>query len=168
MFLMRVLGIDPGFGRVGIAILEKNGPAEILLYSECFSTEAGLGFPERLKAVGQKISEVVKKFKPQVAAIEQIFFNTNAKTALNVAEARGVIVYEILSRGIEVFEYTPLQVKMAITSFGHANKRQIIEMLKMLLVLPPKKYLDDEYDAIAVALTFLASSKMEKVRHLAK
>ena len=122
---MRVLAIDPGFERVGIAVLQKDLRAENLLYSDCFTTSSKDEFPDRLYAISKEVLKIIKAHKPHVLAIEKLFFNTNQKTAMRVAEARGVIINSARTRGLDVFEYTPLQVKIAITGYGKADKRQV-------------------------------------------
>ena len=146
---MKILGIDPGYDRVGIAIIE-NG---VLTHSECFSTSPKDAFHKRLKEIGQRINEVIKTFSPDVMALESLFITKNQKTAMRVAEARGVISYEACLKGIEIHEYSPPQIKVAVTGHGGSDKSQIIKMIPLLLKIKAKKALDDEYDAIAVALT---------------
>ena len=155
---MKILAIDPGFERIGIAILEKSEKVkETLLYSECFKTSAKLSHPERLQLIGEKISEIIKKYKPTVLSIEKLFFNTNTTTALGVAEARGVIIYEASLAKLKVFEYTPLSVKVAVTGYGRSEKKQMMSMIPKLIHIEKKISSDDEFDAIALGLTFCAS-----------
>lgn len=150
---MKILGIDPGYERLGIAILEKEDGQETLLHSTCFMTPSSDPFPERLNALGEKIEEIIKEYTPEHLSIETIIFNTNQKTALRVSEARGVIIRESVKRGLSVHEYTPLQIKIALTGYGRADKNQITFMVNQLLSLDSdKKKIDDEYDAIAAAL----------------
>lgn len=146
---MKILGIDPGYDRIGIAIIE-NG---ILIHSECFSTSPKDDFHKRLKEIGQRINEIIKKFSPDIMAIESLFITKNQKTAMKVAEARGVISYEACLKDIPIHEYSPPQIKVAITGHGGSDKAQIIKMIPLLLKIKIKKALDDEYDAIAIALT---------------
>ncbi len=155
---MKVLGIDPGYERLGIAIVEKIGGRnkDILLYSSCFQTSAKLAFPDRLKLLGDEVKRIMEEFEPTALAIESLFFKTNQKTAMHVAEARGVILYEARNRNISVNEYAPLSIKNAITSYGKADKRQMISMIPKLVKINKEIKHDDEYDAIAVALTHLA------------
>lgn len=157
---MRILGIDPGYDRVGIAIIDKlPRQKEVLVYSECFETSAKDEFPSRLFQVGERIREILEKFSPNILSIESLFITKNQKTAMRVSEARGVIIYEAIKQGLEICEYTPLQVKTAVTGHGKSDKNGIIKMIRVLLKLPDKKMLDDEYDAIAVALTCMAYSQ---------
>ena len=157
---MRILGIDPGFERLGIAVLEKNkNDKERMIFSECFKTSAKLPFAERLNLIGQEIKKVVKEYKPEVLAIETLFLNTNQKTVMRVAEARGVVMYEAAQAGLKIFEATPLQIKVATTGYGRADKEQMIKMVKILVKIDELKKSDDEMDAVAIALTALAHLK---------
>src|SRR3989344_8037457 len=153
----RVLAIDPGFDRIGVAVLDKNK----VLYSHCIETNRKLPHEERLLEIGQFIKKVIKKWKPQALAIENLFFNRNISTALKVSEARGVILYEASSAGLTVCEYSPQAIKIAVTGYGKADKMQIATMVKKLVTLPKKssKRLDDEMDAIAIGITHLATKK---------
>jgi crossover junction endodeoxyribonuclease RuvC len=158
---MRILGIDPGFERVGIAILEKNPGEnkERVLFSECFKTSVLLPFPERLKLIGKRIEDIIREYEPKVLAIEKLFFTTNQKTVMNVSEARGVILYEAIKNNLEIFESSPPQIKTAVTGYGKASKDDVIKMVKMLVKIEKKdnkKESDDELDAIAIALTAFA------------
>ena len=164
---MLILGIDPGYERLGVAVIEGD-PSPTLLYSACIVTSSKLSHPERLKIIGKEIASVLKKFKPDEVAVETLFFNTNQKTALHVSEARGVVIYESISHGCSVSEYTPLQVKIAITGYGRGTKDQVIFMLGKLLTINKKIKHDDEYDAIAIALTHAVSYKQRvRIRKLA-
>ncbi len=158
---MRILGIDPGYERLGIAVLdpvarERRGGKNyehVVLYSECFKTDAKLPFNERLLLLGKKIKEVIKMHQPDVLAIETLFLNTNQKTAMHVAEVRGVIIYESISANLRIFEASPPQIKLAVTGHGGASKEQINKMVKMLVDIDKNKKSDDELDAVAIALT---------------
>lgn len=156
---MRVLSIDPGYERLGIAIIEKVNRKETLVYSECFKTSAKIPHSERLALIAQKIGEILEAYKPNALAIETLLFNSNQKTALLVAEARGLIIGTVGIKGLRVFEYNPLQIKVAVTGFGHSDKDQVIFMVKKLIAVSDKVKIDDEFDAIACGLTFFASEK---------
>jgi crossover junction endodeoxyribonuclease RuvC len=156
--IMKVLGVDPGFGRVGFAVLESQNNNQHIRYSDCFSTSAKTTFHKRLACIGEETERLIESFKPDVLAIETLFFNTNQKTALQVAEARGVIQYMAARQNIPIHEYTPLQVKIAITGYGLGTKAQVIAMLHRLLSIEERERYDDEYDAIAIALTCLVST----------
>ncbi len=169
---MKILGIDPGFERLGIAVLEKNKgeKKERVLYSECFKTSAKLEFSERLRLIGEEVARVIKKYKPEVLAIETLFLTTNQKTVMRVAEARGVAIYEASRAGMKVFEASPPQIKIATTGYGRADKAQINKMVKILVDIDQTKTRqrngresDDELDAIAIALTAFAYIKLSTV-----
>ena len=155
---MRILGIDPGFERLGVAILEKNkdDKKERVLFSECFKTSAKLEFPERLFLIGKEIKKIIKKFQPEILAIETLFFTSNQKTVMHVAEVRGVAIYEASLEGLKIFEASPPQIKIAITGYGKANKEQVMKMVRVLVEIAKFKTSDDELDAIAIALTAFA------------
>ena len=155
----RILGIDPGYGRLGLAIIESLNKKPKLFYSECFETSSKLEHPARLGLILKKIQKRIKKFKPKKLAIETLIFSKNVKTALKVAEVRGAIMAEAASRGTEIFEYHPNSIKIAMTGYGKSDKKQIIFMIEKILGLKKKFKRDDEYDAIAVALTCEAGEK---------
>lgn len=156
---MRIIGIDPGYDRLGIAVIERagNGPGkESLLYSSCFQTSSKDSIYGRLASVGREIGRVLDEFKPAALSIENLYITKNQKTAMRVAEARGIIMYEALKRGIGVSEYTPMQIKVAVTGDGKSDKLHMIKMVSLLIKMPHKKVIDDEYDAIAAALAHSA------------
>lgn len=158
--LMRVLAVDPGYEKMGVAILEKiSGQNEKLIFSECFKTERNSDHNERLKSLGKEIKSVIEKFQPNSLAIEKLFFTSNQKTAFQVAEARGVIIYEASNANLQIFEYTPLQAKVAVTGYGRGTKNQIQFMVEKLIAVGKKIKEDDEYDAIALGLTYFACEK---------
>ncbi|MFA6520100.1 MAG: crossover junction endodeoxyribonuclease RuvC [Candidatus Paceibacterota bacterium] len=156
--MTRILGIDPGFERLGVAILEKNkgDKRERVIFSECFKTSAKLEFSERLNLIGEEVRNIIKKYKPEILSIETLFLTTNHKTVMHVAEARGVVIYEASRAGLKIFEASPPQIKIATTGYGHADKNQIIKMVKILVDIDEKKKSDDELDAIAIAITGFA------------
>jgi len=165
---MKIISIDPGYERLGIAVIEKhskNKPfdktqgKEILLFSECFKTSAKLPHHERLALIGNRVKEIIKKYKPEALATEKLFFSGNQKTAMLVAEARGVILYSGSSAGLPVFEYTPNEVKIAITGYGRSEKKQMMDMTRKLIQIDSKTKGDDEFDAIAIGLTHFAIQK---------
>lgn len=157
---MKIISIDPGYERLGLAILEKEkNNKEVLIFSECFKTKSSLPHHERLSLIGNRIKEVIKKYKPEQLATEKLFFSGNQKTAMMVSEARGVILYTGSSLGLSIFEYTPNDIKIAITGYGRSEKKQIIDMVKKLIVVDSKKSSDDEFDAIAIGLTHFAINR---------
>jgi crossover junction endodeoxyribonuclease RuvC len=159
--MTRILGIDPGYERLGVAILERTTEArpqgkEKVIFSECFKTSAKLEFGERLNLIGEEVRKIIKEYKPEILSIETLFLNTNQKTVMRVAEARGVVIYEASRAGLKVFEASPPQIKIATTGYGKSDKTQIIKMVKMLVKMDNTKTSDDELDAIAIALTAFA------------
>jgi crossover junction endodeoxyribonuclease RuvC len=161
---MRVLAIDPGYERLGIAVLEKKaGEKDLLVFSECFQTPKVDPFVERLHAVGVELRNVIKKYSPHGIAIESLFFTNNQKTAMHVAEVRGVIMYEAMNHDLQFAEYTPAQIKNAVTGDGRADKKQIFSMVTRLVKIDKKIKFDDEYDAIAIGITSLACKSYPQV-----
>lgn len=161
---MKILGIDPGYERLGIAILEKNkgDKKEILIHSECFKTSSKLSFSERLFILGDRVEQIIKEHNPKILSIETLFLNTNQKTVMQVAEVRGVIIFLSRKYSLEIFEASPPQIKNTITGYGKSDKIQIHKMVSLLINLPKEKSksLDDELDAIAIALTAFAHTKI--------
>jgi len=154
---MRVLGIDPGYGRLGIAVVEQLSGKESLLYSSCLEQAKGVPFDKRLVAIGDELTRVIDKYKPTILAIEKTFFSKNQKTAIAVSEARGVILYIASARELSIQEYTPQEIKVAITGYGKSDKKQVAQMVRSLLALEKDIARDDEYDAIAIGLTCIAT-----------
>ncbi len=155
----RVIGIDPGFDRCGVAILEKLANKETLLYSTCINTSRQDSHEIRLNMIGTSLRKVLEEWQPESMAIEKLFFNINQKTAIKVAEARGVIMHEASLKGLPVTEYSPQAIKIAVTGYGKATKPQVEAMVTRILGLDKRKMLDDEMDAIAVCITHLASTR---------
>lgn len=154
---MRVLAFDPGYERLGVAVLEKQKNKDVLLFSHCIRTSGKLNFPQRLAELGAAAEALIKKWQPDAVVLENIFFEKNAKTAMQVAEVRGALTYIAASKGIMVHHYTPGQVKIAVTGYGRGTKKDIALMVPKLIALPVRHRLDDELDAIAVGITCLAS-----------
>lgn len=159
---MRILGIDPGIGRCGWAVIEASGPKLEPKDYGCIETFAKQNVADRLKEIHKEVLEIINKYSPDTLAIEELFFNTNAKTAFVVGQARGVILLAASQQNLEISVYTPLQVKMALTGYGRAQKPQIGQMVKVLLKLKTIPKPDDVSDALAVALTHSFSSKLAK------
>ena len=113
-------------------------------------------FAERLKLIGERVKKIIKEYKPEILAIETLFLNTNQKTVMRVAEARGVVIYEASCAGLKIFEASPPQIKIATTGYGRSDKAQINKMVKILVNIDAKKQSDDELDAIAIAITAFA------------
>ena len=149
---MIILGIDPGLAIVGWGIVEYKSTRFRTIAYGSVQTPAGMKTEERLKLIYEGICELIQKYSPDAMAIEELFFNTNVTTGIRVAEARGVILLAAKQAGLEIQEYTPLQVKQAVVGYGRAEKKQVITMVTMLLGLskPPKP--DDTADALAIAI----------------
>ena len=149
---MRILGIDPGYAIVGFGILEADRGQAKLLGCGAINTPAGVPMPQRLLQIQEDLETLIRRFSPEVMAIEELFFNTNITTGIRVAEARGVILLRARQAGVPMQEYTPLQVKQAVVGYGKAEKAQVIAMVTRILALrePPKP--DDTADALALAI----------------
>lgn len=155
---MIILGIDPGYDRLGIAVLEKRARGrETVLYSDCFQTSPKEPIYARLMKIGAEVARIIETFEPDALAIETLFISKNKTTAMRVSEARGIILYEAAKSALAIYEYGPMEIKVAVASDGSSDKERVIKMIKMLVKLPDKKTHDDEYDAIAVALTCSAN-----------
>jgi crossover junction endodeoxyribonuclease RuvC len=176
---MKILGIDPGYERLGVSIIEKQKIGKPkLLFSECFKTSAKDEHSLRLSQILLEIEEVIKKYKPTHLGIETLFFNANVKTAMKVAESRGVVLATAKKEGLEICELSPQAIKIAVTGYGNSDKKAVMKMIPLLIDIPDstssvvanpaysssgvaKKnsvMLDDEYDAIAVGLCVLAQN----------
>lgn len=152
---MRILAIDPGFDRMGVAVVEGDSSRPTLVWSACVEPAKGAA-EDRLAHVSSEITRMLEAYAPDALAIETLFFSVNKKTALGVAEARGAVLAAAGTRGTAVIECSPQEVKLAVTGYGHANKRAVAQMVPRLIQLPDKKRLDDELDAIAIGITALA------------
>lgn len=151
-----VVGIDPGFDRLGVAFMSRQGGVEQLLYSTCLSSDRTATLPDRLLFLGNELSQLMETYRPTGLAIETLFFNKNVKTALAVAEVRGLILYLGRRHHCTIHEYSPQAIKLAVTGYGNSDKTAVFSMLKRLVSNVPDGALDDEYDAIAVGVTCLA------------
>ena len=152
-----VLAIDPGYDRLGVAVME----GATLLFSECYTPPKG-ALAERLAAVYARVEALIREYAPNAVAVETLFFTKNQKTAIAVAEARGVIVLAAARSGIPLFEYSPQDVKIAVTGSGAASKEGVIKMVPKIVALPLRERKDDEYDAIALALAHQSRSRIPK------
>lgn len=159
---MKILAIDPGYDRMGIAVIEGDPSRPTLVWSACIQPDKGAR-EERLARVSLAVTGAIKKYKPDALALETLFFNKNIKTALGVAEARGAILAAAGIAHIPVIECSPQQVKVAVTGHGGASKGEVASMIPRLLALPKKKRLDDELDAIGIGITALAFSSIHKL-----
>ena len=157
---MVVLGIDPGYGRVGYGIIDYTKNKYKVLEYGSITTEATEAFPKRLNKIEIELREIISRYKIDSSSIEELYFNTNTKTAIKVAQARGVILNTISSCDIEIYEYTPLQAKLAIVGYGRAEKQQVKEMVKKFLCLEKMPKLDDTTDALAIAICHTNSHRL--------
>jgi crossover junction endodeoxyribonuclease RuvC len=153
---MRVISIDPGYDRLGVAVMEKVSGKEQILYSTCVETNKQDSLPDRLKFIGEEFTKILNIYSPDTLGIETLFFNKNQKTAIGVAQARGIIIYLAKINNCTVYEFGPQEIKIAVTGYGNSDKTAVINMIKRLIPSAPDKVLDDEFDAIAVGITCLA------------
>jgi crossover junction endodeoxyribonuclease RuvC len=154
---MRVLAFDPGYERLGVAVIEKQNGKEVLLHSDCIRTSAKDTFATRLAVLGSAVEELIAAHSPTCVALENLYFENNAKTAMNVSSVRGMLLYLAARNNLAAYEYTPLQVKVAVTGNGRSDKAAIALMVPKLVSISRGERLDDELDAIAVGITCLAS-----------
>ena len=149
---MIILGIDPGYAIVGVGVIEYSGNKFRCIEYNAITTPAGMATPQRLKIIHDELNMYINKYKPSAMAVEELFFNSNQKTAIHVAQARGVIIISAVNKNVPLYEYTPLQIKQAVTGYGRADKKQIQTMVRMLLNLNAIPKPDDAADALAVAI----------------
>jgi crossover junction endodeoxyribonuclease RuvC len=149
---MIILGVDPGTATTGYGLIKKQGQKYELIDFGCILTPAKTPLHDRLDTIFEELSEIIEKHKPEQIAVEEIFFAANARTAIAVGQARGVILLAGKKKGLEIYEYTPLEVKMALTGYGRADKKQIQAMVKALLSLTEIPKPDDAADALAIAI----------------
>ena len=153
---MKIIAVDPGYDRLGVAVMELENGTEKLLYSGCIETSKGQALLDRLHVIGDSFLSLLTTHSPTALAIETLFFNQNQKTAMGVAQARGILIYLAQANGCTVYEFGPQEVKVAVTGYGKSDKTAVIDMVKRLVPAAPAAALDDEYDAIAVGITCLA------------
>lgn len=157
---MRVLAIDPGFDRMGLAVLEGDPSRPTHIWSDCITPPKGAP-EERLAVIHDSVASAISEYAPDSVAIESLFWSTNNKrSALGVAEARGAALSAAAEAGLSVSEHSPQQVKLAVTGYGASDKKAVAAMVPRLLTLPPKKRLDDELDAIALAICALSTRSL--------
>lgn len=154
---MKVISIDPGYDRLGIAIMENVSAPEVLVYSSCIESNRTDDLPERIYVIGEEFKRLLDLHQPDTMAIETLFFNKNIKTAIGVAQARGMLLYLAKAAGCKIYEFGPQQIKIAVTGYGKSDKKAVIDMVCRLIPNAPAGVMDDEYDAIAVGITCLAS-----------
>ena len=156
--MKKILGIDPGFATIGFGLIASDrGSVQMLRYG-AITTPAGMDFPQRLQLIYDDMTQLLKLLKPDAVSIEELFFNTNITTGIQVAHGRGVILLACTKYGVPIFEYTPLQVKQAVAGYGRAEKRQVMDMTKRLLHLEKIPRPDDAADGLALALCHARSS----------
>jgi crossover junction endodeoxyribonuclease RuvC len=161
---MIVLGIDPGTAITGYGLVyEENGQAAALAYG-AITTPSGLPLPDRLILIQRDLAAVIAQHQPDQAAVELLFFNKNVRTALAVGHARGVVLLTLAQAGLPIYEYTPLEVKQAVTGSGRADKRQVQQMVALLLSLSKIPKPDDAADALAIALCHLHSARLTTLK----
>lgn len=156
--ILRILGIDPGLATVGFSIVDVEKSKMKLVTCGVISTPAHTSLSSRLDRIFKDMNELISSFSPDVMSIEELFFNTNITTGIAVAHARGVILLSAYRAGVQVFEYTPLQVKQAVVGYGRAEKNQVIDMVRRILALPAAPKPDDAADAVALAICHARSS----------
>ena len=149
---MRILGIDPGVATIGFGLIEADRSRQQLLRYGVITTPAGLPLSRRLRQISQDMNELLTAFKPDEAAVEELFFSKNITTGIAVAHGRGVLLLELERAGIPVYEYTPMQVKQAVAGYGGADKRQVMLMTQRLLRMKDIPKPDDAADALAIAI----------------
>ena len=148
---MRVIGVDPGYDRLGVAVLEYEDGQEKLIHSSCIETNSKHSLLSRLNVLGDEFKSLLSIYKPNTLGIETIFFNTNQKTAIGVAEARGIIIYLAQCSGCRVYEFGPQEIKVAVTGYGKSDKSAVIDMTKRLVKDCPEKALDDDMMRLLLA-----------------
>ncbi len=160
---MLVLGIDPGTAITGYGIIREDDDGKLVAVDfGVITTPAGMPLPERLSIIYNELNVVIKRHKPQTSAVEKIFFSKNVKTAISVGQARGVVLLSLEQAGIQIANYTPNEIKQSVTGYGGADKRQIQEMVRILLDLEEIPKPDDAADALAVAICHLQNAKFEQ------
>lgn len=160
---LRILGIDPGIAIVGVGIVDKLQNAYKPVYYDAVTTPAHTPLERRITDIFDKMTAIIDEYRPDAVSVEELFFNNNAKTAFAVGQARGVIVLAAARAGLPIYEYTPLQVKQALTGYGRADKRQIQQMMKIMLGLPEVPKPDDVADALAIAVCHGNSVRFSRV-----
>ncbi len=153
--MMKIIGIDPGYDRCGVAVVEKGAPKDTLIFSTLITTNKKDSMSMRLSELSIQLEKIIKKHKPDILALEQLFLTNNSKTVIGVAQARGVILLLAGKYNLPVRELGPGQIKLAITGYGKADKAAVAMMVRKIITLPEKKIIDDEMDAVAIALSAL-------------
>ena len=159
---MKILGIDPGYAIMGYGIVEKKGSRIFPIVYGSLETDKSMPMPERLKHLYAGLMDVIAEYQPEEASIEELYFQNNAKTAIYVGEARGVAVLACINSGLDIFEYTPMQIKESVTGYGKADKKQVQEMVKTIMGFDHVISPDDTSDAIAAAICHSYQGDLKK------
>ena len=159
---MRILGVDPGFAITGYSVIDYIGNKFHLITSGAITTPAHTSFPLRLEKLFDDLTQIITEYQPDAISVEELFFNNNAKTAINVAQARGVILVAARKMQIDTFEYTPLQIKQAVVGYGRADKIQVQKMVKTILNVEKLPKIDDTTDRMAAAICHAHSAKFSQ------
>lgn len=153
---MKALGLDPGYDRLGVAIVDNASGHDTVVYSTCVETNTNEDLSQRLVHIGHTLTKILETYQPDIVGVETLFFNKNVKTAIGVAQARGVLLYLVQLTGCELYELSPQEIKVALTGYGKSDKAAVLAMVQRLVHNVPAAAVDDEYDAIAAAVTALA------------
>ena len=159
---MRILGIDPGFAITGYSVIDYVGNKFKLITAGAIETKAGISFPVRLNKIYEDLNTIIEEYKPEAMAVEELFFNNNIKTGINVAQARGIVLVVGYRNGVPIFEYTPLQVKQAVVGYGRAEKKQVQKMVQSILKVEKVPKLDDITDSMAIAICHAHSCRFSE------
>jgi len=153
---MKVLAVDPGYGRCGVAVIDGSATNQMYVYSNCIETDSSANFFDRMQEITETVDDLIDEYEPHALAIEKLFFNQNTTTAMKVAQVKGAIAAVGKQNSLDVHEYGPQKIKAAVAGSGNARKKQVIQMTQQLVSIPDSAQLDDEYDAVAVGITCLA------------
>lgn len=154
-----ILAVDPGYDRLGLAILKREGGKEVVVMSMCATSTKNTPLSSRIAELESQVSKLLTEYQPEAIAFEKIFFNQSTSTALGVAEVRGMLETLAGQRGLSVFQYSPQEIKIAVTGYGKSDKKAVAAMVLRLVILPTRPRFDDEIDAIAVGITCLSSTR---------
>jgi crossover junction endodeoxyribonuclease RuvC len=162
---MRILGVDPGIAICGTGVVEKVGNSYRAIYYDSILTKAHTPLEDRLEIIYNETVRIIEEYRPEAMAVEELFFNNNAKTAFAVGQARGVVLLAAKQKGVSFYEYTPLEVKQALTGYGRADKKQIQQMVKSFLGLSEVPKPDDTADALAIAICHGNSVRFNSIKN---
>lgn len=162
---MKIIGVDPGYDRLGVAILRQTVGAPKLIFSDCLTTDRRAPFEKRLLSLTQRFQKILSRRRPTLLAMETVFFSRNQKTAFRVAEIRGAIIYSAARQNLPLVEYSPSEIKATVTGYGGADKKQVAAMVAKTINLPAGRRRDDEFDAMAIALTALFKKSLSTTKN---